>query len=84
MPEILNGEERRLNKMTDRNEMNKNNELDEQELEQATGGTSPFGGTSYVYCRCTKCGNEQRFEKIFGHAFYPKMCNKCGGGLVEI
>ncbi len=65
--------------MTDRNEMNKSNELDEQELEQATGGTSFFGGTSYVYCRCTKCGDVQRYK-----FFNPKMCMKCGGLLVEI
>ncbi len=81
--------------MTDRNEMNENNELNEQELEQATGGVGfsdlkpgsrakgGSDGPADVLYRCPKCGATKKVAaKMALRALVP-ICENCHARMVE-
>ncbi len=71
--------------MTDRNEMNESNELDEQELEQAAGGVDlakfsrhlkeKMDSIMTVLYRCPKCGATKKVQGP-GGTFAP-LCHNC-------
>ncbi len=69
--------------MTDRNEMNENNELNEQELEQTAGGFALESHRDvrdrfeedYVLYRCPKCHATKKATGFFKD--HATACAKC-------
>ncbi len=71
--------------MTDRNEMNENNELNDQELEQTAGGIifEKSQDTITVNYRCPRCGATQKVKTSPGFLLYPPKCPNCSALMKE-
>ncbi len=72
--------------MTDRNEMNESNELDEQELEQAAGGIDledirhalkEAEKRDTILYRCPKCYATKRVQTRKGLSLPAPPCRNC-------